>query len=386
MDGASPYHLLLGDTSPASLAAAVGATGCGPSEGVLLLLSEEGCPDLEELVRELAPLDVPFFGAVFPGLISGERRVDRGALVVRVPLLAPPVVLSDHTEGTLERLSAHLSDGHGAGLDDGFLLVLIDGLAPGVAGLLGSVYDRFGSALRYVGGGAGSLSFVQKPCLFTVEGVFQDAAILIPINLRPRTAVRHGWRRLQGPFVVTRSDRNRIDDLNWEPAGDVYAEVVESESGQVVTEDGFFDVAKGFPFGMLREGEEDVVRDPVARTPEGALLCVGEVPEHSVVHILKGEPDSLIAAAERAGRESATAVAGLPAFCLVADCISRTLFLGEQFDEELRAVARAIEPLGVPVVGALTLGEIASYGGGHLEFFNKTIVVAVLEEHVDKSA
>ena len=51
----------------------------------------------------------------------------------------------------------------------------------------------------------------------------------------------------------------------------------------------------------------------------------------------------------------------------------------ERLEQELQSVRAGLGG-SVPLYGALTLGEIASYGQGYLEFFNKTIVVNSLYE------
>ena len=58
------------------------------------------------------------------------------------------------------------------------------------------------------------------------------------------------------------------------------------------------------------------------------------------------------------------------------DCISRFLFLAERFDDELAAYDHE----EVPVIGTLSMGEIANHGQEYLEFYNNTSVVAVLSE------
>ncbi|WP_459939537.1 hypothetical protein [Desulfonatronum parangueonense] len=55
--------------------------------------------------------------------------------------------------------------------------------------------------------------------------------------------------------------------------------------------------------------------------------------------------------------------------------MSRVLFLEHNFDKELAAVEREM-----PLVGALTLGEIANTGDAYLEFYNKTSVVGILHD------
>ncbi len=46
------------------------------------------------------------------------------------------------------------------------------------------------------------------------------------------------------------------------------------------------------------------------------------------------------------------------------------------FDDEIDAVFEE----GTPLIGALTIGEIANSGTDYLEFYNKTSVVGMLEK------
>lgn len=117
-----------------------------------------------------------------------------------------------------------------------------------------------------------------------------------------------------------------------------------------------------------------VVRDPLMIV-EKKLVCVGRVPQESFVHVLHGSPESLLRAARKARDLASTSFGeGAPATMLFIDCISRVLFLGEDFGKELEMVSMP----GVPMVGALTIGEIANSGRDFLEFYNKTSVVALL--------
>ena len=59
---------------------------------------------------------------------------------------------------------------------------------------------------------------------------------------------------------------------------------------------------------------------------------------------------------------------------LFIDCISRVLFLEKNFDYELMTVYDE----STPMIGALTIGEIANSDKDYLEFYNKTSVVGIL--------
>ncbi len=261
-------------------------------------------------------------------------------------------------------------------------LVLIDGLAADTASFLEDLYDRLANSVNYFGGGAGSLSLKQQPCLFTREGFLQDGAVVALIDAGCSLGVRHGWTRVAGPVVVTRAEKNIVYELNWRNAFEVYKEIVENDLGVSINPDNFFEIAKGYPFGMIKQYAEKIVRDPLALGNSGELICVGEVPGNAVVDILKGEKSALIEAAGRAASDCGQGARGVIKHCFIADCISRVLFLEDDFSGELTRIKEEVTAVDKDLVamGMLTLGEISSFGEGFLEFFNKTTVVGMFYE------
>jgi hypothetical protein len=344
--------------------------------GVMVLLADEGRPDLEELVAALRETGLPFFGGFFPGLIAEGRQRDQGALVEAMPLHVPPQVVQGLEAGRV-KLPETLT---GLGLespDSLTCIVLADGLAGYITPALKQLQNAMGPTAHYFGGGAGSLSLQQQPCVFTAEGLFQDALVVACADVQSSLGVSHGWKELMGPVIATRTRGNIIVELDWEPAIDLYRAVVEKDSGKTLTREHFFEIAKSYPFGLHRDGTEPIVRDPIAVDEDGCLRCVAEVPQNAVIAIMKGEPAHLIDAARQAAAQAAGGQ-GASRGIWVVDCISRTIFLGDGFDEELDAVAEAVAGQGAPIQGLLTLGEISSHGDGTLSFFNKTIVVGAL--------
>lgn len=314
---------------------------------------------------------VPVFGGVFPQLIHGGRNHERGYIVAALDqtvTVHPVAGLSDADADYFDAIEPLFADRP----EPVSMMVLVDGLASRIGALLDSVYDVLGSDPSFFGGGAGSLSFVQKPCLFSNQGMLVDHAQLIELPARFSLGVDHGWEKFAGPFVVTSGDRNVLESLDFKPAFEVYKQHVEADSGLVFTADNFFDIAKSYPFGMEKPDGSIVVRDPITRDGNN-MVCVGEVPKNSIVHLLKGHPENLISAA---GRGASALPAGKGA-ALLTDCISRVLYLENRFVEELQAVQQQLGERAL--FGMLSLGEVANGGDYCLEFYNKTLVIAAAE-------
>jgi hypothetical protein len=119
------------------------------------------------------------------------------------------------------------------------------------------------------------------------------------------------------------------------------------------------------------------VRDPIKAQEGSDIVCVGEIPEHSVLNILKGERENLIAAAACAARDCSIPRGSRPRGTMIVDCISRMLYLEATFEEELATICNTVAAAcdGEAPFGVLSLGEIAGEGDEFLEFFNKTVVV-----------
>lgn len=326
------------------------------------------------LDAKLQNVKKPLFGGIFPEIIYQTEVLKKGTIFVG--LTEPTEIftipnLSDMSIDYEEEIDKKIPDSSQANT----MFVFVDGFSHRISALIESLFNRFGLAINYIGGGAGSLSFVQKPVLFTNKGLIMDAALLVMTQIESGIGVNHGWQDVAGPFKVTESDRNVIISLDSTPAFQIYKNVVEKHSKKTISKDNFFDIAKSYPFGISKLDAEKIVRDPLSLDGNN-LVCVGEVPQGGFVHILSGNAESLIKAAEDAylmAKENLKSQKPIKATFFI-DCISRVLFLENDFKNELSAVSDS----SIPLIGALTIGEIANRGKDYLEFYNKTSVVGVL--------
>ena len=348
------------------------------SVNCLLILSCDANNFTPEVIDPvLKRIEVPIFGGIFPVIIHGKEKMDLGTIIIGLSSrveIAPINRLSDNTADYITQIDEKISE-----FDQiNTIFVFVDGFSRCISSFISSMFSVFGLECNYIGGGAGSLSMVQKPCLFTNEGLLQDGAVMALLKPSSGIGVSHGWESISGPYRVTEADHNIIRSLDWEPAFEVYRKIILEHSGAQILKEKFFDIAKAYPFGIAKLEAERVVRDPLMLSDDDAIVCVGEVPEGSFVDVLNGDAESLIAAAGRARQLSLESFPkqSNPEIVFFIDCISRVLFLEEKFSLEIDAVWSADQPL----VGACTIGEIANSGRDYLEFYNKTSVVAFLED------
>ncbi len=364
--------MYLEDPNADSIIEAIGPEGIPAQSLLLIFLAEQSRAEIPGLIRGLNKRHINFCGGVFPGIIYGDKSYERGAVVIILPALENPFLIRglDTHKFVLPDFGRKINLNHRKKYT---AIILVDGWAPRISLFLSEIFNRLGDSFRYFGGGAGSLNSKARPSIFTPEGEFRNAALVIFTALESTLGVRHGWERLTGPIIATDTHNHIISELNWAPALEVYCASIETDCKKKITPRNFYRFSMRYPFGIYKKGSEDVVRDPIAVNSKGELICVGEVPENTALYILQGDENSLLRAAGQAARESMKRRKKEITFCLVADCVSRSLFLGDAFRQELKTVQSIVQPS--ILYGILSIGEIGSKGESYLELFNKTIVI-----------
>jgi hypothetical protein len=340
--------------------------------GVVIFASEHNLWDPLQLKSLLSRFPVPVVGGIFPALIYDSQVQTVGTLVLGFEAGFEFLFLTE-PELEITRMQALLESRFSFPPEQGTLMVLADGRIPNMGGAIEALFSHFGLHYPVIGGGAGSASANRIPCIFNNVQIEQDALVVAFIPELCSTGVQHGWAAVGSPMWVTRSDENRILSLDCRSAVEIYVKQVTRELGNA-PEGPCASWSAPFPLGLHHPECEPIVRDLVGSLPDGSLLCFGDIPEGSRVQLLRGDPESLIRAAEAATQTAMSHWQGvdLPQVILVFDCVSRVSFLGDRVQEELKTLRKS----NVSPLGAVTLGEIASIGEKQLEYWNKTLVVA----------
>lgn len=188
--------------------------------------------------------------------------------------------------------------------------------------------------------------------------------------------VKHGWEAIVSPLMATQCSSHLLEKINFRDAYSLYKEAVEADTPLRFNTDNFFDIAKGYPIGIVRYNKDFIVRDPIFTNGQ-SLTLVGSIDNNSVIAILKGDPLKLIDAAQEAASIAATHTAPTASSVFLVDCISRYLYLENAFSKELEAICKHVDT-SKSMWGVLSLGEIANASDESIEFYNKTCVVSAL--------
>ena len=338
----------------------------------LFFMASENQYTNAELKPLLKAMNKPIIGGVFPEVIYKGERKKNGVLFMplEVGLKTQHFDLVDCSEDYYKQLETLME---GTNNPKSGLMVFIDAMSPNKECFIESLFNFFGIFPTYMGGGAGSLSFKPFENIIDNRGLQSNAAIIGWLGIPIALGVAHGWHSISEPLKVTEAKAHEIIGINWRPAFEVYKEIVEQHSGQEINKEVFFQIARSYPLGIVKIDAEMVVRDPF-KLQNNTIHVVDAISEGEYVHVLHGNMDSLLEGASRAKEiafsKSEEGIKPNSVFCI--DCISRVLFMQDEFEKELNLIGKDVE-----VNGILTIGEIANPGESFLEIYNKTVVIGL---------
>lgn len=257
------------------------------------------------------------------------------------------------------------------------LMLLTDGLTQDQEEILSGAYDVVGASVPLVGGTSSPDPQVLQTFAFHGDEVLVDAVVgaTIASDAPLGVGLRHGWRKVGEPMIVTRSLNGQVFTLDDKPALTAYLERLDAPEEAYRDPAAFDQFARTRPIGVRRRSGEEVRNvSSAVHLKERWLRSSGEIPEGGVVWLMEGDEDSVLNATSGACEAAVAALHGAAPIGLLAfDCVSRSDLLGEDGRKiEVGHLAEAAG--GVPLAGFYTWGEIARTRGIN-GFHNQTLVI-----------
>ncbi len=245
-------------------------------------------------------------------------------------------------------------------------------------------YSVLGPAVPLIGGGSDGDIAGRVSWQLHGREVIENGLVAVRLDSdRPLgVGIGHGLARTGEPMVVTDSEGLRVRGLDGRPALDAYLERLGVQGG-VELDAGTLDAGAlaplGFahPLALVRRRREEVRTIVGMDIAERSLEFVSEVPPGSMVSVMSGDQDDMLAGAVRACADAVARLGGGEvAGMIVFSCIARRELLSHEgrLGEARAALSAAAGP---EVVLNYSCGEIARVSGA-AGCHNQTVVALAL--------
>lgn len=282
--------------------------------------------------------------------------------------------LADHAD--VRALSRHLA-GTLCRPELTHVFVLSDGLTINGCALAAGLAEFLPPGVVVTGGLAGDGERFQHTAVLHGTTIFSSGVVCLGLcgkSLQVGQGKRGGWIPFGPERQITASHDNVLLELDGESALELYERYLGNHA-QNLPASGHL-----FPLHLREAGSSTwVVRTILGLDRKRkALFFGGDMPLGGMVRLMRGNIDNLLDGAEEAGQLAH--LDGPDALAILVSCVGRKMLLRQLVEEEIEAVAQALDPQ-THLTGFYSYGEIA--GGDEGEtccLHNQTMTITVLRE------
>lgn len=185
-----------------------------------------------------------------------------------------------------------------------------------------------------------------------------------------------GWSAFGPDRTITKSTSNVLYELDNQPALELYKKYLGSYADQLPSS------ALLFPL-VLKKDDNDVTRTILnINAEDGSMIFAGDVPEGSVVQLMRANTNDLIDGAEIAAETALNNFKLAPnsGLALLISCVGRRLVLDKHTEDELEVVKDAIGESWA-YTGFYSYGELSPLNGSNeCSLHNQTMTITVICE------
>ncbi len=192
------------------------------------------------------------------------------------------------------------------------------------------------------------------------EGVI--ACVLDLDRIEAHGVAIHGWKEIGDSHIVTRSEGNRVYEIDGRSALQLYREYAGIEGQKDLA------TALEFPLQVIRKNGTRVLRAIIAIHEDGSLVFNGNVPQDSTVY-LSSPPGASVVDATIRELESFHEISSKAHAGILFHCAVRHHALGDEVEREIQT---ACQLWGIPVTGVFSYGEIGELKGSGCDFHAAT--------------
>lgn len=376
-------------STAAARAARIVTSNAAP--GLLLVFSSPrlGPAAVLEGIREVVADDVPIIGCSTHGEIFPGGPADDSVVIIALggPGFSVHTVTAHGVNGRQREagreIALQVPEAATGEHPHRVLVTLTDGFIRDQEEILRGVYSVLGASVPVFGGAAAD-GWEMSGRTYQLFGTSRTGQVLgdsvvaavISSDAPMGLGIRHGWKPVGEPMVVTAAAAGRVLQLDDEPALDVYLERL--GAGEAVHHDreAFTAFALPRPVGIQRRGGIELRNLSTEPDIEGRSIGGGgAIAEGGLIWIMEGDPGTILEASGAACVDALGGLDGREALgMLTFSCAASRAVIGDA------GIAREGEVFthvagGVPFGGFYTYGEIARTRG--IDGFHNQSVVAL---------
>ena len=172
---------------------------------------------------------------------------------------------------------------------------------------------------------------------------------------------QHGWHPLGKPRIIDSSHKNTILTINGKKAVSLYEEYFDRKI-EHFSSSNLSKITTLYPLGIYAEGcHKFLLRNAVNIKKDGSIVCLGNIPEGSQVHIMISNKETCINAAITAAKEAKNNLSGKPAkLVIIFESVTRIRILKDKALQELKEIKKVFSE-DTPIIGMYSNGEICPF-------------------------
>ena len=259
------------------------------------------------------------------------------------------------------------------------ILILSEGSFINGTELINELIKQTNKSIPIFGGLAGDEFSFEK----TVVGLNEDASSgkIVAIgfygkHIHFEYSSEGGWGDFGPQREVTKSEKNVLYKIGDRFALDLYKEYLGKYAEELPGSSLYFPLS-------MKENEDSatVVRTILSIDEENkSMTFAGNIPQGSLVRLMKGNTDKLIDASSKAALKIGNKPSKDTQLALLVSCVGRRIVLGDRVEEELEVVKEIFGEKTV-LCGFYSYGEISpTLKNVACELHNQTMTIATLYE------
>ena len=325
---------------------------------------------LQLLRRLLNP--VRMIGSVTPAIIINERIESKGVALlgltssdIRFGMAAVDRVSLTSPRETAFRVAHYAESNLSVNQRYGSLFFL-NSCSKNNSQISLGLQDGLGHSFVISGGIPCDQKLCDAPIIYN-DKILTDsfAGLVWGGETRAAIAARHGWKVVGKPRMVTKAENNLIRTIDHQPAITIYQNYFKNDLSDPgnVSHLRLKELTNLYPIGVrTSDGKNFAPHHVVDALADGALVCQGEIPAGSCVHLMIGDKKSSRNAVRLAATELRDHLYNhTPQLVFVMESVSRRKLFGRERSTQTDII-KEILGLTVPVFGMYTYGEIAPLG------------------------